>query len=414
LAYQYVVLVPFSGHSIGEVISDPDAVAAILGTAAERNVVRVGVPDGAKHLITQGEFNPMSWFDLSATVGTSTTTLVPADPGITKLRIQNNSLIASVALGFGGATPALNAPGSFTLGPGAVLSEDAPEVGAISIVASAAGTPVTCRVANYSGLNPFYISGVNGLVDKYRIAGSFFDPNTTNPASYSGAILALYKAFYDAGVAQNIAAFYLLAAQDTGASALNWFGSANLTFLGAPGFVKGLGRSFLAASTQYATTGFVPSSDSRVTANSHTLLTWTDSANTVAGGNNPAASSGDFEIVPKRTTGTFGVKSTTAAQDAITRTVYGGMHGFSRTDPASYRAYEGATEIVTATVSDGSLIGDMLLVGARPSDANGTPTANTYYTGTISAVLVGAGMTTAQIAAINVAVTAYLATVAGL
>jgi hypothetical protein len=345
------------------------------------------------------------WYDLSKTVGASLATLVYYDGTIQKIRIQNNSPTATIAVAFAGGAAALNSLGSYTLGPGAILSEEDMEPGNVTVISSEAGAPVTCRVTSGRTINPNVWGGFKNLLGLYAAPPG---------DAYAAAIKTLYFALQGGGLLDLTAGFWLPAGPDAESARLNWITGAPLTLYNAPTFTRGQGWNFTAASLQYANTEFIPSSDSRITANTHSLLVWTDSVNTVVGSNNPAASSGDLEVNPKRTAGTYGTKASFSTSDTPTRAVYGGMHGLSRSVSTGYTAYEGSTATALATASDGALSAYELLIGARPSDAAGTPTANTYYTGTVKAVLVGGAMTPAQVAAANAAVAAYLTAVAGL
>lgn len=344
------------------------------------------------------------WHDLSKVCGTSTTKLIQNDGYVRRFDIQNNSTTATIAVAIRGGTPVLNGIGSVTLGPGAILTMDRAPAGDVSIISSESGAPVTCWVETNRNLNPSVAAAVSALLAQYAAPPG---------QAYEAAIRTLYLGLNDAGLLPLLAGLWMLAGPDATSARLNWLTGASATAFNSPVFTRGLGFGFTAGSLQYLNTNMVPTSNSLITANTHSLLAFTD-GNTTLGANNPAASSGDLEINPKRTAGTFGTKASNTTADTPVRTVYGGMHGLSRSIAGSYKAYEGATEIPIATASDGALTAYSLLIGARPSDAAGTPTANTYYTGTVSAVMLGGAMTTAQIASANSLVSDYLAAVRSL
>lgn len=347
-----------------------------------------------------------SWFNLSTTVGAALKTLVPADDTLKKVRIQNQSKTAYVAVGFGGTTAALNTQGSFTLEPGGWISEDNVEAGAVTVIASEAGTPVTCRIANTSGINPGASAASAAHLARYT--GAVSD-------GYKAVIRAFYERLYNAKiVGDGVGAAGLWVPRGPNATdmLLNWAAvDAGLTLVNSPTWTRNVGITFDGA-TQYANTGLVPASSSLVALTSHGLFTATGAETTVSS-NAPAASAGTFELNPKRTSTSMGIKSGTVSSDIVARTTTGGLKGFSRSAADRYTAYEGtaATEVATAA---GSLSSYPLLIGARPSNAAGAPVAGTFYTGTVELLYVGGPLTASQEAALASAWSTYTTAIASL
>lgn len=86
-------------------------------------------------------------FDGSATVGTASQAVLPAASLRQHLLLQNQSATATIAVNFDAAA-ALGAAGSIDVPPKGTLRFDTPGFvpkGAVNVVASAAGTPVTVK-----------------------------------------------------------------------------------------------------------------------------------------------------------------------------------------------------------------------------------------------------------------------------
>jgi hypothetical protein len=343
------------------------------------------------------------WFDASDTFGTSRTVLVQDDGTLRSLRIQNNSDSANVAIGLRGAPAAIKSAGSITLGPGKVYSEDKVPAGNVTIVAEADGTSVTCLFGNLSGQNPSAMQKANALIARFPVQPS---------EAWKQAIRVLYADLYNAGIIVPAAALWVPAAPDLETAKLNWATpDVGLTFVNSPTWTKGVGLT-MNGTTHYATTGLRLRDSDKVSITNISMFVGvgSDGSN---GTNRPAVGDGTTEIVPNRTSNSFGTRSGAASGETITGSALGGTFGLSRTNTETYVAsYNDTLEVdATHTTNTTFSLNDVLL-GVR--SGSGGPTAATYYSGTIKWAYVGPALASSQKNKLHTSFATFLTTVNGL
>ncbi|MBD8555566.1 hypothetical protein IFT84_13720 [Rhizobium sp. CFBP 8762] len=333
-------------------------------------------------LLTQilGEIMPKRYsFDNSQVVGTSPVRLVPADPTIKSIEIQHPSETARLAVAFGGKMPAVNGLGSYSFDGGVIFSDKdlSENTGEIWVVSSEANTPVSCRFANTSGIDPN--SEARAIAHIARYTG-------TLNSSQSTAIKKLFKTLDSAGLlkADRKPFFMPFIAPNSADGLMDWAGGAAATLVNAPSFSAFDGFTFDGA-TNYLDTNRVLAAIG--TNADHTLMVDVGTTATQATTNACALGDASSRIQPNRSTTAARYNSASATGDIATGFPPGGLFGLTRRSVDEYEAWRNADITLTIARTAGSLSSTVhLLAGC----ANGSSGPTTFFNGKLRMV---AGMT---------------------
>lgn len=343
----------------GDLITDPTNTQVVLlnadGTASKRiswaNLL-------AK--INEDFMGPTKYrYKSNRLVGATPVEIIADDAGLKGVRFQNASETDSVALAFAGATPALNSPGSYTIPPLGLFSEDDVLPGQVRAISSGTGTPITCEFLTTSDSDPNSNAAVNAFLARY--SGSL---STDRRA----AIKNFYQALYSRGLFEPNRKLVLFnfAAGPNGIDALmDWAGGASATAVATPAFTPFTGYS-LNGSTQYIDTGRLLSSFGL--SDDHTLMVDVDA--TIQATNATALGDGTTRIQPNRNSTSARFNSVSATGDVVTGFTPGGLFGITRRSVTDYEVFQNDSFASSVTRTAGSLSSTLhLMVGAGSYNA---------------------------------------------
>jgi len=344
------------------------------------------------------------WFNADGVAGTTRATVLQNDPYLTKFRIQNLSKTEHLAVGLGGRQAEPFGVG-ITLAPGQMLSEDYPQLGSVTVKATAGNVPFTCDFANTSGINPNAASAADALLLR-------FPDFAAMPSGWKDAIRTLYIGLYTDGTIQRASDFHVFGSYSQADALVNWARSSSSTAAGSPAWTKAVGFT-LDGVDDYIDTGHGLVNSDRFATADHAMFCEVDTGGVVLGANHPCIGCGTVEISPNRTATSFAIKDGSATADVVSGAALDGFFGLNRQGPAGYTAYQGASLATGITRTFDTLTSYNLLFGVRPT-LGGAVTAGTYFAGKIKWGYCGLSLSATQISNLRTRMASYFSTVAGL
>lgn len=251
-----------------------------------------------------------------------------------------------------------------------------------------------------------YLAGVNAIYSAEAVA--LFSRMTVQPTTArKDAIDALITGLVAAGIWPKLDALYLLAAHDAQAARLNWIANAyNLTAVNSPTFTVDRGYAGTGG-VMYLDTGFNPATaaGAKFIQNSAHLSAYSLSAFQQSGGligNGFAANAS--HILPYAVDGAHYSSVNSAASNTFGQTTSQGLFVVSRQLAGSYKAFRNAAAYATHAQASGAPASENFVVGGRGAGGQ-------FTTRLIAAASMGAGLTDAEVTAMNTLFNSYLATV---
>ena len=245
-------------------------------------------------------------------------------------------------------------------------------------------------------------------------ANTLFARFTTPPdATRKALINTLIKSLKAAGVWAKLDALYILAAADAQAARRNWVADQyNLTEVNSPTFTADRGYAGN-GSTSYLKTGFNPATavSPQFTQNSaHASLSDRTSRSAAATVEFGAVTTSFTAEIATRYTGDSGLLriNSNSSPPSFTSAESSGRFAVSRTGATAMQAYRNASSLGTNSDASASPISSEFFI-CCVNAAGGTPIA--YSTDQISQVGFGAGLSGAEISAMDAAIAAYLTAV---
>jgi hypothetical protein len=264
------------------------------------------------------------------------------------------------------------------------------------------GRPLSGRPLSGYGLGQRRRAGGGsggGAFDPLSLA--IFEAFTTPPTAERKALIdTCVRALVAGGVWDLLDVLDVSAAADDQASLINWIspGTHDATAVDGPSFVADQGYTF--ASTAYLDSNFNPATaGGNYAQNSCSVFGWTPSTLVDSGGMVGSSSGRD----PMSIYAYFGAMTFVNPQgdyDSGGQAAGGSDHfyGFSRTSATDVRVVAGATQH-TISNNSAALDNGNIVIGRRAAQA---------FSGTLSCVAIGGGMSSGQITALKAAIDAYL------